>query len=110
MSQEPAKQKINLSDDDGASSAAAPPAITGLPADPKSWTTDHVYRWAVEIIKVDPEDAQKLKPQKITGASLHLMTEERLRSYGIPGGPAALLSEAVLQLFPSKAKPCSFCL
>jgi len=102
MSQEPAAKRIKLSDD-GASSATATPATKGLPDYPKSWTIDHVYQWAVEIVKVDPEDAQKLKTQRLPAM---YCTEWQRKDWkattSLDGGPAFKLSEAVIKLFPSK--------
>jgi len=104
MSHESASKRRKINDQEPASVAAQPSVTTTtteLPVDPKTWTIDQVYQWAVDIVKVEPEDAQKLKTQKITGDVLHGMTREELKSYGIPGGPAFKLSEAVRKLFPS---------
>jgi len=99
MSQEPAPKSVKLSDKEPAQFTTQP---AQPPVDPQSWTIDQVYQWAVDIVKLDPEDAQKLKIQKITGKSLHGMTREALERYGIPGGPAFILSEAIRKLLPSK--------
>jgi len=106
MSQESASKRIKISDEEPASVAAQPSVttiVTELPADPKPWAIDQVYQWAVNIVKVDPEDAQKLKSQKITGHSLSEMTYEKFVSYGIPGGPASSLAKEMCTLFPSLA-------
>jgi len=105
MSHESSSKRRKINDKEPASVAAQPSVTTTteLPVDPKSWTIDHVYQWAVDIVKFDPEDAQKLKTQKIRGSSLPGMTREELKSYGIPGGPAFDLSEEIRKLFPSTA-------
>jgi len=106
MNQESASKRVKINDDKEPASVAAQPSVTTtteLPVDPKTWTIDQVYQWAVGIVKVKPEHAQKLKDEEITGAYLQLMTEERLKSCGIPVGPAAGLSEAVRKLLPSMA-------
>jgi len=104
MNQESALKRRKINDKEPASVAAQPSVTTTeLPGDPKSWTIDHVYQWAVDIVKIKPEHAQKLKDEEITGDTLHGMTREELKSYGIPGGPALKLSEAVSKLFPSMA-------
>ncbi len=69
-----------------------------LPEDPKKWTIDQVCEWASTVIK--SEHAQKLKPQEIDGAALLGMNYEKFREYGIPGGPATNLIEAIKTLNP----------
>jgi len=102
MNQESAAKRIKINDEEPASVAAQPSVTTTeLPGDPKTWTIDQIYQWAVDIVKIDPEDAQKLKSQKITGHSLSEMTYEKFVSYGIPGGPASSLVKEIRTLFPS---------
>ncbi|MCK5921183.1 MAG: hypothetical protein KAG66_09595 [Methylococcales bacterium] len=74
-----------------------------------SWTISQVKEWACDEVGIDEEDAVRLEVQKIDGKALLKMTEEKLESYGIPGGPATNLYEAIQQL---KQQPgtslCSF--
>ena len=60
------------------------------------WTIAHVIEWARQI--VDEKHALKLKEQEVNGSALLLLTEEKLRSIGIPLGPAAKLAAAIEKL------------
>ena len=53
-----------------------------------------VVEFAVSI-GVDSDDADKLRAQKIDGAALLEMTEDRLRSCGVPLGPTLAILRAV---------------
>jgi len=51
MSHESASKRVKINDEKPASVAAQPSVTTitttELPVDPKSWTIDHVYQWAL---------------------------------------------------------------
>jgi len=75
-----------------------PRGITLLsqPADElRKLSVDGVYNWAVKTAGLEEEDAAILKKQKISGKSLFELTEEKLRAYGMPGGPAIELMRAI---------------
>jgi hypothetical protein len=72
----------------------------GLPKDPKTWTTDQVCKWALTVPDVEEADAQLIKKQRITGASLLAMTKIDLERCGIPIGPATNLIKAIESLKP----------
>ena len=71
------------------------------------WSVEEVYEWAVRLL--DEEEAQKLRVQKVDGATLLIWSEkyeeekieEKLRSYGIAGGPASKLASAIKALSAS---------
>jgi len=69
MSHESASKRVKINDKEPASVAAqsSVTTTTELPVDPKTWTIDHVYQWVVDIVKVKPEYAQKLRDEEITG-------------------------------------------
>ena len=53
-----------------------------------------VFEFVVSL-GVDSDDADKLRAQKIDGAALLEMTEDRLRSCGVPLGPTLAILRAV---------------
>eukprot|EP01102_Stenamoeba_stenopodia_P000347 TRINITY_DN1031_c0_g3_i3.p1 TRINITY_DN1031_c0_g3~~TRINITY_DN1031_c0_g3_i3.p1 ORF type:complete len:512 (-),score=84.70 TRINITY_DN1031_c0_g3_i3:401-1936(-) len=57
------------------------------------WSVEDVYEWSRQFL--DEEDAEKLRKQKIKGSSLIQVTEERLQSYGLLGGPSMDLLSAI---------------
>ena len=54
-----------------------------------------VKQWAMEVVGIDEEDADKLVRQKIDGRALHTLTEAKLERCGMPIGPAGLFMEAM---------------
>ena len=73
-----------------------------------SWSTEQVYRWATDDVGIDEEDARLLLAQKINGETLLELSEDRLRSAGLPMGPAIKLSKAIQQLKQGSPLPCPF--
>jgi hypothetical protein len=51
----------------------------------------------VESLGVDADDAKQLGAQKVDGAALLEMTEDKLRSCGVPLGPACAIMRAVAE-------------
>ena len=72
-----------------------------LGQNPLEWSVDDVVYWATNVVKIDEEDAEKLRSQKIKGTSLQEMTKEDFERCGIPIGPAAELIKEIRHLFPS---------
>jgi hypothetical protein len=67
-----------------------------------TWTVEQVVTWAKRDVKLDEEDAEKLRKQKVDGATLIEMAKleqdkliVQLERYGIPGGPATKLAAAI---------------
>ena len=69
--------------------------MAALPPDAMGWSVAQVRRWAVEEVGIDKEDADKLKQQKIDGKRLSKVTQEMLERWGLPGGAALDLMEAI---------------
>src|SRR5262245_44170134 len=93
-----------LAPDPAHPNAVPPPAaVIAPPHDPRGWNVDQVVHWAMQVVKLDADDAQKLRTQKITGESLPEMTQEALERCGIPVGPSALLMKAIRSIFPPPA-------
>jgi hypothetical protein len=65
-----------------------------------------VYRWAIEKVGLDAEDATILKTQKVDGETLLTLTKEELikSPYNMPGGPATKLARAIKELKNDYAK------
>lgn len=63
-----------------------------------TWTVEHVRKWAVEVVGIKPKHADLLVAQEIGGTQLTKMTEDKLRSFGIPVGPAGELEDAIKAL------------
>jgi hypothetical protein len=61
----------------------------------KAWSVEQVRDWALSIYGILPEDARALVKQRISGDQLLKVTKEELRSYGVPGGPAGKLMDAI---------------
>ena len=62
----------------------------------RAFTVANVRDWAAVSIGLDAEDADILVKQKIDGEALFKVTEEKLvKLYGMPGGPAGKLADAV---------------
>eukprot|EP01124_Arcella_intermedia_P032902 TRINITY_DN7765_c0_g2_i2.p2 TRINITY_DN7765_c0_g2~~TRINITY_DN7765_c0_g2_i2.p2 ORF type:complete len:360 (-),score=37.67 TRINITY_DN7765_c0_g2_i2:1152-2231(-) len=72
--------------------------------DVDNWTCDDVFRWAVEVVKIDEKHAQKLKDQEIKGSSLLRMDKLDFERYHIPGGPSADLYSGILQIVEGQKK------
>ncbi len=54
-----------------------------------------MVEWATKEVKIDSKHAAKLRDQEIRGSALLTMTEEKLRSIGIPLGPASDIVAAI---------------
>ena len=64
--------------------------------DVRKFTVEDVRQWASESVGIDVKHANKLVDQEINGKSLPKVTKEDLvKLYGIPGGPAIKLMEAI---------------
>jgi hypothetical protein len=59
-----------------------------------------------EDLELDDEDCEIIRNQKVNGRAFLRLTEEKLRSYGMKGGPATVLAEFAKEL--SKRKLRSF--
>jgi len=76
------------------------------PADElRKLSIDGVYDWAVKTAGLEEEDAAILKKQKIDGKSLFKLTEDKLLAYGMPGGPAIELMDALDAVRPVMSLP-----
>ena len=69
--------------------------MAALPPDLMGWSVEDVKQWAMEVVGIDAEDADKLAVQKIDGRHLLKMTEARLLSIGISLAAAVDLMEAI---------------
>ena len=76
--------------------SGAPLAAAALPTleEVLSWGAEGVKQWA-KTVGLDDDDAGILAKQKIGGAALLLVTEEKLLKVGVPLGPALLLMNVV---------------
>ena len=64
--------------------------------DVRKFTVEGVRQWAVVTVGIDVKHADKLVAQEINGKSLLEVTEEKLvKLYGMPGGPAIELMDAI---------------
>jgi hypothetical protein len=79
----------------------------GTAADPKSrpkkvseWTVKDVALWALNIAGVEPRHVFILVQQEVSGQALLNLTEEKLRSDGMPRGPATLIAAEIAKLQP----------
>ena len=81
--------------------SGAPLAAAALPTleEVLSWGAEGVKQWA-KTVGLDDDDAGILAKQKIDGAALlDVVTEEKLiKMYGMPGGPAGKLMNAVADI------------
>jgi hypothetical protein len=59
------------------------------------FSVDEVVEWARDGVGIRQEHADQLAAQEINGQALLKMTENKLRSYGIPGGPAIQIMDAI---------------
>jgi hypothetical protein len=62
-----------------------------------------VQTWVAEIDGVLPVDVRVLSEQRVNGVQLLKTTKEELRSYGIPGGPAGMIMDAIERVKSSGA-------
>src|SRR5205814_2217118 len=60
-----------------------------------------------DCIRLIDEDFNIIKHERIDGLSFLMITEEKLRSYGMEGGPAAALAAFVKRCKEKKLKPFS---
>eukprot|EP01124_Arcella_intermedia_P021038 TRINITY_DN2875_c0_g3_i2.p1 TRINITY_DN2875_c0_g3~~TRINITY_DN2875_c0_g3_i2.p1 ORF type:complete len:368 (-),score=47.11 TRINITY_DN2875_c0_g3_i2:2-1105(-) len=65
------------------------------------WTIEDVVLWAIKVVNIDENQAQKLKEQQVDGVALLDMTYEKFRDFGILGGPATKLYSAVQKMKPA---------
>ena len=86
----------SVSASSGAPLAAAAPAKPSL-KDMRSWDVEGVKLWAMAVDGIAVVYADILVAQEIDGAALlDVVTEEKLiKMYGMPGGPAGKLMNAV---------------
>ncbi|KAL2081010.1 hypothetical protein ACEWY4_022863 [Coilia grayii] len=75
-----------------------------LPAEIKSWSTEHVRKWTRELKNIDEEYANIMYQQKINGESLFLLEKSDLMEAGIPLGPAKLIIHKRDELVKLKAE------
>jgi len=80
------------------------PLINPQVKDVKEWTVDEVVTWASSIQGFKKADIDKLRSQRITGKALLEHTFSIFRSYGIPGGPALILSKEIEKLNASASQ------
>ncbi|XP_063069071.1 sterile alpha motif domain-containing protein 9-like [Engraulis encrasicolus] len=73
------------------------------PADIKSWSTEHVRRWTLDLKIIDEESANILQQQKVNGESLLLLEKSDLIDAGIPLGHAKLIIHKRDELVKMKA-------
>ncbi len=60
--------------------------------------------WAVQHVGIDAEDADILVKQKMDGEQLLKVTEEKLvKLYGMPGGPAGKIVDAIAAIVASQS-------
>ena len=69
-----------------------------MPKVVSDWAIAHVIEWAKAQRDIIEEDWKKLQENRVNGSALLLLTEEKLRSIGIPLGPAANLAAAIEKL------------
>ena len=71
-----------------------------LEDDVKKWTVENVGKWAKIQRGIEEEDLLILRKQRVNGSALLLLTKDDLlhHPYNIPGGPAAILAEAIQKL------------
>ena len=73
----------------------------------EQWTVDDVVKWAMKFI--DMEDANKLRVEKIDGATLLDMTDAAMfKECKIPYGPSMKLAKAVNELRGSAQSMVTF--
>jgi len=65
-----------------------------------AWSKEDVHKWIVNELKLDADDADKLREQEVDGEALLVLTEEKLIKppYELPGGAATKLASAVAKL------------
>jgi len=70
---------------------------------PNDWTIDQVYKWAIDVVKLDQDDASILRNNKVDGPALLTLTEEKLLKI-LPLGSATKLASAIKTLRNEWAK------
>ncbi len=64
------------------------------------WSVEEVARWALIDVKIVPRHVAILVKQEVDGRALLVQTKDDLRSYGLLGGPASVIFDAILALKP----------
>jgi hypothetical protein len=78
-----------------------------LLSDPLLWSVDEVVKWALTI-GVDDEDAARLRKQKINGAHLRDLTEEKMvKLCGMSLAAASDIMKGLAKLFPATPSAAS---
>jgi hypothetical protein len=70
-----------------------------------SFSVADVKAWVAGIPDIRDEHVQKCVDEEVDGEQLLKMTEERLRTYGIPGGPAGKILDAIERVKSSGTLP-----
>jgi len=74
----------------------------------ENWDTDTlIIHLEEQKLKLDDDDFKILRNEKITGQTFLDMTEEKLRSYGLKGGPAMSLAKEAKALKDNTKRPFS---